>query len=54
MLRSILEMKIKDKIRNLEIKRRTGIRDVGHKVKKLKFDYAGHIARKRKKAQKSY
>lgn len=50
MERSILNVKQRDRMRNNEIRKRTGVRDIGCRyiVKKLKFKYGGHIAREKK------
>lgn len=45
MERSMLGIKLKDRIPNKEIRRRTGLADVASKVKRLKWKWAGHIMR---------
>jgi hypothetical protein len=45
MERSILKIKKRDKIRNRDIRGQTQSTDVGYKIKKAKFQYAGHIMR---------
>lgn len=45
MERSMLNIKRKDKISNTSIRNRTKIMDCRYKCKKLKFNYAGHVAR---------
>ncbi len=44
-LRSILGVKIKDKIRLNCIRGKTKCKDKGYTITKLKFKYAGHMAR---------
>ncbi len=46
MQRSMLGIKRKDRIRNEEITKKLRIKDCGYKINKLKFDYAGHVARR--------
>jgi hypothetical protein len=43
--RSILKIKKRDKIKNRDIRGQTPSTDVGYKIKKAKFQYAGHIIR---------
>lgn len=45
MLRSILGIRLKDKINIKTIKAKTGAKSIGYKIKKLKLKYAGHLAR---------
>lgn len=45
MERSILNIRLRDKIRNTSIREETQVQDVGYTIKKLKFKYAGHIMR---------
>ncbi len=45
MLRSILNIKLKDKISINKIKSKTNCKDIGYHIKKFKFKYAGHVAR---------
>lgn len=45
MLRSLLAVKLKDKIIVQKIRESTGKRDIGWTVEKLKLGYAGHLAR---------
>ena len=43
--RKITGTKLLDKIKTKDIRNRTGTKDIRYTVKKLKFKYAGHIAR---------
>ncbi len=45
MERSILGIKLSDRVRNSDIRSKTGIADVGRKAAKLKWDWAGHVCR---------
>ena len=45
MLRSLLGIKLRDKISNNLIMQETNNRNIAHKIKKLEMDYAGHIYR---------
>ena len=45
MERKMLNIKLKDKIRNTVIRQRTQIKDVTEKITKTKWSWAGHIAR---------
>lgn len=45
MLRSLLGVKLEDKINVQKIREFTGSRDIGWTVKKLKLGYAEHLAR---------
>ncbi len=45
MLRSILGIKLKDKVGNVKIKERSSAIQIGYLIKKLKFKYMGHMAR---------
>ncbi|KAI5718070.1 hypothetical protein M8J77_015738 [Diaphorina citri] len=45
MERSILGISLRDRIRNTEIRRRTGVKDVGEEVWMKKWQWAGHVAR---------
>lgn len=45
MERSILRIRLKDKIRNVEIRDKTKITDVLHHITKMKWKWAGHVAR---------
>ncbi|PZC84750.1 hypothetical protein B5X24_HaOG203740 [Helicoverpa armigera] len=45
MERSLLNIRLSDRIRNTIIRSKTGILDVGNKSAKLKWDWAGHICR---------
>ena len=44
-LRSIMNVKIEDKIRNEKISEETNAVDVGYPIKKLKYKFAGHAVR---------
>lgn len=48
MERSMLGIRRSDKIRNVVVKERTSTRDVIYSAKKLKMEYARHIARSNK------
>lgn len=48
MLRSILKIKLKDKVRISAIKSKFNIHDIGGKIVNLKWKYAGHVARENK------
>ncbi|PZC73135.1 hypothetical protein B5X24_HaOG209993 [Helicoverpa armigera] len=37
---------LRDRIRNEEIRRRTKVTDIAHRISKLKWQWAGHIARR--------
>ena len=43
--RRMLGISLRDKIRNTEIRRRTKVSDVMEKISRLKWKWAGHIAR---------
>jgi hypothetical protein len=45
MERSIMGIKKKDRVKNTRIREETGTIDIGYAVKKLKWKYAGHMAR---------
>lgn len=45
MERAMLGISLRDRIRNKEIRRRTGIMDVVERVARLKWQWAGHVAR---------
>jgi hypothetical protein len=45
MERAMLGISLRDKKRNEWIRRKTGMTDVIHKVKSLKWEWAGHVAR---------
>ena len=47
MERSMLDLTLRDRIRNEEIRRRTGVEDVIVRIAKLKWNWAGHMARMR-------
>ena len=46
MERSMLGVSLLDRIRNEEIRRRTNVTDIALRVSKLKWQWAGHIARR--------
>ncbi|CAH2267292.1 jg14759 [Pararge aegeria aegeria] len=43
----MLGVSLRDKIRNVEIRRRTRVTDITQRVAKLKWQWAGHIVRRR-------
>ncbi|CAH2241563.1 jg3899 [Pararge aegeria aegeria] len=45
-LPTILGVSLRDQIRNEEIRRRTTVTDIAQRVAKLKWQWAGHIARR--------
>lgn len=45
MERAMLKISLRDKIRNEEIRRRTGVADVIERVARQKWQWAGHVAR---------
>ncbi|CAH2215578.1 jg27648 [Pararge aegeria aegeria] len=47
MERAMLRVSLRDKIRNVEIRRRTRVTDIVQRVAKLKWQWAGHIVRRR-------
>ncbi|CAH2220640.1 jg26072 [Pararge aegeria aegeria] len=47
MERAMLGVSLRDKIRNVEIRRRTRVTDIDQRDAKLKWQWAGHIVRKR-------
>ncbi|CAH2259291.1 jg10036 [Pararge aegeria aegeria] len=46
MERAMLGISLRDQIRNEEIRRRTRVNDIAQRVAKLKWKWAGHIARR--------
>ncbi|CAH2239880.1 jg4565 [Pararge aegeria aegeria] len=46
MERAMLGVSLRDQIRNEEIRRRTRVTDIAQRVAKLKWKWAGHIARR--------
>ena len=46
MERAMLGVSLRDRIRNEEIRRRTKVTDIAHRISKLKWQWAGHIARR--------
>ncbi|CAH2232469.1 jg19402 [Pararge aegeria aegeria] len=47
MERAMLGASLRNKIRNVEIRRRTRVTDIAQRVAKLKWQWAGHIFRRR-------
>ncbi|CAH2224279.1 jg6897 [Pararge aegeria aegeria] len=47
MERAILGVSLRDRIRNVEIRRRTRVTDIAQRVAKLKWQRAGHIVRRK-------
>ncbi|CAH2257061.1 jg11931 [Pararge aegeria aegeria] len=47
MERAMLGVSLRDKIRNVEIRRRTRFTDIAQRVAKLKWQWAGHIVGRR-------
>ncbi|CAH2216181.1 jg23173 [Pararge aegeria aegeria] len=47
MERAMLLVSLRDQIRNVEIRRRTRVTDIAQRVAKLKWQWAGHIVRRR-------
>ena len=45
MERSMLGVSLRDHIRNEDLRRRTGVTDVVNQIRKLKWNWAGHVAR---------
>ncbi len=46
MERAMLGVSLRDKIRNVEIRQRTKVTDIARKICRLKWQWAGHVARK--------
>jgi hypothetical protein len=46
MERAILEVSLRDRIRNQVIRQRTKVTDIGHRIGMLKWQWAGHISRR--------
>ncbi|CAH2235721.1 jg1537 [Pararge aegeria aegeria] len=46
MERAMLGVSLRDQIRNEEIRRKTRVTDIAQRVAKLKWQWAGHIARR--------
>ncbi|CAH2208849.1 jg14 [Pararge aegeria aegeria] len=46
MERAMLGLSLRDKIRNVEICRKTRVTDIAQRVAKLKWQWAGHISRR--------
>ena len=46
MERAMLGVSLRDRIRNEEIRRRTKVADIAQRISKLKWQWAGHIARR--------
>lgn len=49
MERSILSITLRDRVRNVEIRRRTQVEDIIERIARLKWMCVGHIARMTKK-----
>lgn len=47
MERSMLGISLRDKIKNEEIRRRTGVKDIVERIAELKWQWTGHIARQK-------
>ncbi|CAH2217234.1 jg564, partial [Pararge aegeria aegeria] len=47
MARAMLGVSLRDRIRNVEILRRTRVTDIAQRVAKLKRQWAGHIVRRK-------
>ncbi|CAH2265287.1 jg19802 [Pararge aegeria aegeria] len=47
MERAMLGVSLRDRIRNVEIRRRTKVTDIAQRVAKLKWQWAGHIVRRK-------
>ena len=47
MERAMLGIRIQDRVRNSEIRRRTGVQDIIRRITTLKWKWAGHVARLR-------
>ncbi|CAH2244657.1 jg5443 [Pararge aegeria aegeria] len=45
--RALLGVSLRDQIRNVEIRRRTRVTDIAQRVAKLKWQWAGHIVRRK-------
>ncbi|CAH2229492.1 jg20864 [Pararge aegeria aegeria] len=43
----MLGVSLRDRIRNVEIRRRTKVTDIAQRVAKLKWQWAGHIVRRK-------
>ncbi|CAH2235140.1 jg16131 [Pararge aegeria aegeria] len=46
MERALLKVSLRDQVRNEEIRRRTRVTDIAQRVAKMKWTWAGHIARR--------
>ena len=46
MERAMLGVSLRDRLRNEEIRRRTKVTDIAQRISKLKWQWAGHIARR--------
>ncbi|CAH2242150.1 jg25564 [Pararge aegeria aegeria] len=44
---AMLGVSLRDQIRNVEIRRRTRVTDIARRVAKLKWQWAGHIVRRK-------
>ncbi|CAH2217009.1 jg4990 [Pararge aegeria aegeria] len=47
MERAMLRVSLRNRIRNVEIRRRTTVTDIAQRVAKLKWQWAGHIVRRK-------
>ncbi|CAH2236015.1 jg7307 [Pararge aegeria aegeria] len=47
MERAMLGVSLHDRIRNVEIRKRTRVTDIAQRVAKLKWQWAGHIVRRK-------
>ncbi|CAH2267525.1 jg22613 [Pararge aegeria aegeria] len=47
MKRAMLGVSLRDRIRNVEFRRRTRVTDIAQRVAKLKWQWAGHIVRRK-------
>ncbi|CAH2232298.1 jg21680 [Pararge aegeria aegeria] len=47
MERAMIGVSLRDRIRNVEIRRRTRVTDIAQRVAKLKWQWAGHIVRRK-------
>ncbi len=45
MVRSILNIRLQDKVKISEIKKKKNVRDIGYIIKKMKMKYADHLVR---------
>ncbi len=52
-IRSILNIRHRDKVKIFAIKKKTNVRDIGYLIKNMKMKYAGHLVRGRENWNKS-